>query len=260
MEGIRRTDQTYQHLLVVVEAQTRSLDARSLQDTLRQENQKIVDAIRSSQQQATLEHELADTRCYQRAFGSNSSYASFKERVPLRVPGTCEWVLNHQNFQHWHYQDRSSILWVSANPGYGKSVLSRFLVNEALVQRADNVCYFFFKDDNEPKKTVEQAMCAVLHQLFESQPQLLEHAKQAVERNQEKSLQQGLHRLWEIFLDSARDDTTGSVICVLDALGECEFVGAERLNTMIGPILRGNYDELCEGSLDQDSCHEPALR
>ncbi|KAF6792671.1 ankyrin repeat protein, partial [Colletotrichum sojae] len=93
---------------------------------------------------------------------------------PDRVPGTCEWFEKHNKFKRWQKQD-TGILLLSADPGCGKSVLARYLV-ETVIPRdspASIVCYFFFKDTEE-QKSLNNALCALLHQLFLSNPLLAE--------------------------------------------------------------------------------------
>ncbi|KAF7510433.1 hypothetical protein GJ744_006712 [Endocarpon pusillum] len=103
-------------------------------------------------------------------------YEQYKDVNPGRVLGTCKWVLDHPQFQAWQRTGHNDLLWISADPGCGKSVLSKFLVDHEF-QTADQitVCYFFFKD-NELQDNLAIALRALLHQLFSHQPQLLHHA------------------------------------------------------------------------------------
>jgi len=42
------------------------------------------------------------------------------------------------------------MLWVSADPGCGKSVFAKYLVDSILtITESRIICYFFFKDDFE---------------------------------------------------------------------------------------------------------------
>ncbi|KAK4168218.1 hypothetical protein QBC43DRAFT_359993 [Cladorrhinum sp. PSN259] len=146
------------------------------------------------------------------------SYEWYKNRVTLRVEGTCEWFLRHDNFKQWQAQDSGSgPLLVSADPGCGKSVLARYLIDHVLPP-IGRVCYFFFKDQDQ--NTVRQALCAVLHQLFCYEPRLICHA---ISRYGEdgRALVENTARLWEILENVVQDPLTGSVILVLDALDEC---------------------------------------
>lgn len=58
-------------------------------------------------------------------------YQEHKDRNPDRIPGTCEWFIEHKLFRGW-LETRSEALWVSADPGCGKSVLAKYLVDSVL--------------------------------------------------------------------------------------------------------------------------------
>lgn len=106
--------------------------------------------------------------------GKDTTYEWYKDRVEDRVENTCMWVLNHQHFQKWLKQDSGPLL-VTADPGCGKSVLAKYLIDHGL-SRSATICYFFFKDQDQ--NTVRQALCALLHQLLSQTPSLVEHAMQ----------------------------------------------------------------------------------
>ena len=145
----------------------------------------------------------------------DETYEWYKNRVEDRVEGTCQWFLNHVNFQEWLRQD-SGLLLVSADPGCGKSVLAKFLINCKL-PRSATICYFF-KDQDQ--NTIKQALCALLHQLFSHKPSLIRHAMPEYSKNG-PSLANITTLLWDILEKAGTDVETGPVIFVLDALDEC---------------------------------------
>ncbi|EED23383.1 conserved hypothetical protein [Talaromyces stipitatus ATCC 10500] len=111
-------------------------------------------------------------RCHQ-AF-KTSTYEKFKNINPSRVEGTCEWVLNSPEYLRWWNATSNDLLWISADPGCGKSVLAKSLIDGVFPASDSNISimYFFFKDNDE-QNNLATALCAVLHQLFSLQPQLL---------------------------------------------------------------------------------------
>ena len=148
---------------------------------------------------------------------------SNKNKNPDRVPGTCEWFLQHSKFRKWSDEKASTWLWVTADPGCGKSVLSKFLVNNFQNDRSpkrSSICYYFFKDDSEENRSAVHALCAILHQLFSQNEALLKHAMPDFQRNGQK-LSQLFDTLWKVFMSAITDPDAGSVICILDALDEC---------------------------------------
>jgi ankyrin repeat protein len=150
-----------------------------------------------------------------------STYEQFKNINPDRVEQTCQWALSHPLYQRWRDSATNDLLWISADPGCGKSVLSKSLVDEELRSGADGstVCYFFFKDNDE-QKSIATALCALLHQLFQHQPHLLQHAVPAWNKDGSK-LQQETDELWRILLAATSDEAASNTTCVLDALDEC---------------------------------------
>lgn len=141
-------------------------------------------------------------------------------RNPDRVPGTCEWALTHPQFTEWQQSPHDDLLWISADPGCGKSVLAKTLVKEILPNTDKHkVLYFFFKDD-ESESSLAKALCALLHQLFNHHPILRGHALKSFQTNG-RELQTNVHELWRIFVKATRDSQAGSITCVLDALDEC---------------------------------------
>jgi ankyrin repeat protein len=121
----------------------------------------------------------------------------------------------------WSDSSCNDLLWVSADPGCGKSVLARSIVDDGLEASGSvrTFCYFFFKN-NEEQNHLAVALCSVLHQLFSRRPQLLRYAIPSWEKNGKK-LQQEVDELWRIFTMAALSDTSCKTICIFDALDEC---------------------------------------
>lgn len=128
------------------------------------------------------------------------------------------WFLNHDHFKKWLDQDSGPLL-VTADPGCGKSVLAKYLIDDILPQSASTICYFFFKDQDQ--NTMRQALCALLHQLFSERPPLIKHAMKEY-RNDGKGLINNTRSLWKIFHNAINDlRNSESIVIVLDALDEC---------------------------------------
>lgn len=161
-----------------------------------------------------------------------SSYREDKDRNVPRVPETCMWFLEHETFIRWSQDHSASLLWVSADPGCGKSVLSRALVDEGSLLKpkspSTSVCYFFFKDDDSSRQNGANALCALLHQLFIQKPALLKYATVDFQ-NYGEHLRNMFSTLWDILEKSATDSEAGEIICVLDALDECSKAAREEL-------------------------------
>ncbi|KAH8669332.1 hypothetical protein BGZ61DRAFT_521991 [Ilyonectria robusta] len=146
----------------------------------------------------------------------DATYEWYKDRVEERVEDTCLWFLKHEHFQMWLNRESGPLL-VSADPGCGKSVLAKYLIDHGL-PRSTTICYFFFKDQDQ--NTVRQALCALLHQLFCQKPSLIEHAMTQF-RKDGQGLINSTESLWKVLRNAIKDPKAGPVIMVLDALDEC---------------------------------------
>ncbi|KAL7935487.1 ankyrin repeat-containing domain protein [Trichoderma chlorosporum] len=144
----------------------------------------------------------------------DATYEWYKGRIDERVENTCLWFLEHEHYQKWLKQ-RSGPLLVTADPGCGKSVLAKYLIDHGLPQSA-TICYFFFKDQDQ--NTSRQALCALLHQLFLQKPQLIRHAMPKF-RTEGQKLINSTNSLWEILWGALPE--AGHTIIVFDALDEC---------------------------------------
>ncbi|KXX76648.1 Ankyrin repeat domain-containing protein 50, partial [Madurella mycetomatis] len=161
---------------------------------------------------------------------NKSPYQNRKDRNPDRVPGTCDWFVSHELFRGWQESESSRMLWVSADPGCGKSVLAKYLVDSILpADQSRTGCYFFFKDDFEDQKSVLSALCCILRQLFLQKPILLSDAILHQFDIDGGTLTSSFSELWKILIKAARDESAGEIICLLDALDECEDQGRSQL-------------------------------
>ncbi|KAI9651617.1 MAG: hypothetical protein M1831_000577 [Alyxoria varia] len=94
-------------------------------------------------------------KCHQTFKTSN--YESFKDENPDRVSGTCLWALQHTRYRAWRESQMSDLLWISADPGCGKSVLAKTLFDDAELSLAGGatICRFFFQE-NEDQNNLER--------------------------------------------------------------------------------------------------------
>ena len=175
------------------------------------------------QQDLLQQPRLAEESSHLRKLHSN--YEAGKNVNPERVPGTCHWFLDHVDFLTWRKSQSSRLLWLSADPGCGKSVLAKYLVDRkgevlSVHNTGPTVCYFFFKDGDVERRDGAKAVCALLHQLFLQQPRLYLHAKEDF-RTKSESFLTDLDTTWNIFMKACEDFSEAEIICVLDALDEC---------------------------------------
>lgn len=102
------------------------------------------------------------------------------------------------------------------------------------------VCYFFFKDGQVQRTHGTDALSAVLHQLF-SKTNLIDHAL-SYYKNYGERLRDAFSELWDILLKALRDPQAGEIICVIDALDECEKTARDQLIDKLVSFYSGVED------------------
>ncbi|KAJ5553045.1 hypothetical protein N7494_002423 [Penicillium frequentans] len=164
-----------------------------------------------------------ERKCVQ-VFRQSNPYENQKSRTPKRVSETGKWFLENDKFLDWRKNKGPDLLWMSAKPGSGKSVLAKTLIDEGLVtlshQKLSAVCYFFFKDISPYQRSALSAMSAILHQLFSAFPSLVKYALLPYKLNG-KELLNLFEEMFDILCQAATDPSVGQIVCILDALDEC---------------------------------------
>jgi Cdc6-like AAA superfamily ATPase len=133
---------------------------------------------------------------------SDFHYVAYRRRNPEREPGTCQWITSHPQFQSWINADIYSILWISGDPGCGKSVAASYLVSHLQeIQPSALVAYFFFKDDSDKQSKAISALCSVLHQILLGKEDSIDRAaKKFVDQGNDAESR--FFCLWEILVDA----------------------------------------------------------
>ena len=193
--------------------------------------QGIVEALNTTRKDREADYD--DERRNKLMHSLSTEYEEHKNFNPKRVPGTCEWFLHSNEFLEWRDATDSRILWISAGPGCGKSVLSRCLIDERHVcssARASTICYFFFRDGQAERERGANALKAISHQLLKQHPgsNLITYLLPRFGEHGDK-LGGMFDELWKSMLKILSDPTTGEVVWVLDALDECTDFERTRL-------------------------------
>ncbi|PWY86019.1 hypothetical protein BO70DRAFT_423185 [Aspergillus heteromorphus CBS 117.55] len=94
-----------------------------------------------------------------------------------RLPGTGEWIHSEPGFRAWLEREQP-LLWISGQPGCGKSFLAEYIISELkrrYPQGVDHesqtsIGYFFFKDNSPKTRDVHQALRDVAYQVSLNDP------------------------------------------------------------------------------------------
>lgn len=199
---------------------------------------------------------FADTRLteksYDISFFKTTNYTAFKDVLnPPPKPNTCLWFLENPIFHEWMKSGTGRILWLTADPGCGKSVLSRALIDVTFPMQTDRTTvYFFFKDDGI-QMDICVAMCAMIHQLLCQKPHLFNHATETIVQNG-ATIKDDFDQLWQLFMKLISERDCGPVICLLDGLDECQKTDRGRLTSKLHEFFTVPSAE--------PQCHNEGLR
>ncbi|KAI4263424.1 MAG: hypothetical protein L6R42_001427 [Xanthoria sp. 1 TBL-2021] len=141
----------------------------------------------------------------------------------LWIEGTCEWILRETGMSDWiNTLDGSHLIWFSAAPASGKSVLSAYVIT-ALQQRNLAPQYFFFYFGDQHKRSVANLLRSFACQIAkENRPfrrGLLDLSKQGL-RVDKADASVIWHKVYENLL--FKMEHRQPFFWVIDALDECE--------------------------------------
>jgi hypothetical protein len=124
-----------------------------------------------------------------------------------RIPDTGEWVKHKKEFVSW-INRTVPVLWISGNPGAGKSYIACTIVNylKDSLEKIDplyviSTGFFFFKDDNPKTRSVHQALRDIAFQIGQNNPVYAEYLKYCIDAS-DNSSSLSLSTLWQrLFID-----------------------------------------------------------
>jgi ankyrin repeat protein len=152
-----------------------------------------------------------------------ADYLNHRRNLPVKQEGTCEWVFEHSEYLEWRNL-KESILWITGNPGMGKTVLVSAIIEklEQFSTDCNRVLYFFCDDKHEDKRTFHAILRGFIHQLLQTDTvRMIE--KYVKPRLFEQKVHGSLATLWDIFI-SIIADIDGTTTLIVDALDECEEI------------------------------------
>jgi hypothetical protein len=215
------TSATQQRELERIQAEQLQLIEQHVHQSADLYQQLLEEARKSRETQLTIAEQKAMQKCMTTL--RTTGYEDAKMQIQDRVAGTCDWFLQHPQYKKWVADQPTATMWLTAYPGCGKSVLSKYLVDEFvdIAGEETSVCYFFFKARGQAELATN-ALCALLHQLFQQNKTLLKkHGLEAYAVNG-KNLAAYFNPLWRLLEAASMDEEAGSIIFVLDGLDECE--------------------------------------
>ncbi|KAK0703666.1 hypothetical protein B0T26DRAFT_807175 [Lasiosphaeria miniovina] len=103
----------------------------------------------------------------------NAFHCYFLDRQPTK--GTCGWIAERQEFQGWlANKPGSERLWISGQPGCGKSFLAKHIITELIPSPyQEDVIHCFLSDTLPSRGNIQALLRATLHQALRLEPELV---------------------------------------------------------------------------------------
>ncbi|CAG9981166.1 unnamed protein product [Clonostachys byssicola] len=196
----------------------------SLQEFLseiRQTNSQII-----SEQKTYMQHELTTW-----LLGHTVPNETYHESIEKRLPGTCNWIFDQQEFLDWEKKDISGptrpLLWIYGQAGFGKTVLCAQIVQKLIEQGDRPVAYFFFSSNFDSRDDPYAALRSCVLQLSSNYPVAFEIA---CDKWSEMTDQSMASRLVIVQLLHQILEEIPWCTLVIDGLDECTAVRKEQGN------------------------------
>jgi len=177
----------------------------------------------------------------------------FLSQVLSRSKHACTWILKNRKYIIWYENEKSSLLWITAKAGYGKTTMAAHICQMIFTRQNPKalswedksksvVLYFFFqKSNHEAIKTALAALKSVVLQLVRQVPAALPIL---LRRHDLLSAKGDFEWAWEnissVLGEMVEQASLSSrVYIILDALDECETES----RTLILDWMKGLVEE-----------------
>ncbi|KAM0130858.1 hypothetical protein ACHAO1_007639 [Botrytis cinerea] len=141
------------------------------------------------------------------------------------LEGLYDWILGNPEFQQWHKDQQSRLLWIKGDPGKGKTMLLCGVINELEKSKAKSVLlsHFFCQATDSRINYATAVLRGLIYLLVDQQRSLISHIRTKYDESG-KSLFEDANAwvvLSKIFIDILQDPSLNFVYLIVDALDEC---------------------------------------
>ncbi|CAG9988781.1 unnamed protein product [Clonostachys byssicola] len=179
--------------------------------------QDIRDALRK------IEHDIeGETRRELYAWiGADISSDMYDNLNSIRVPGTCDWILDRNDFRTWLTStENPSVLWINAAAGFGKTVMCARVIEYLSETMNMPVAHFFLSSKYSSRDDPYLAIRAWIIQIMDRDEGAFELARMKQLSLHEKVATRAT--IISIFHEIA--EAASNTIFILDGLDECTWI------------------------------------
>jgi len=135
------------------------------------------------------------------------------------------WILDNSDFQRWRDDKHSRLLWITGDPGKGKTMLLCGIIDELSksISQTALLSYFFCQATDSRINSATAVLRGLLYMLLQQQPTLISHFQKQYDYSGKKLFEDvnAWVALSEIFTNVLQDPILQDTYFVIDALDEC---------------------------------------
>lgn len=149
------------------------------------------------------------------------------------------WLLQNETYLSWIRGD-VPCLWISGDPGKGKTMLSIFLTEELERHTREvgaQLLFLFCSSQDEKRNKATAVLRCLVHQLITKRPDLFHHVSTHFEDENRNDTVSSPETLWIVLKKLLHAPALGRVFCVLDGLDECDDASSRLLATIFGDFF-----------------------
>lgn len=192
-----------------------------LTKTLRQSCEEVLSRLNEARPQAETVRKLSEQL---KLTAPREDRKTLMNTKGDRVLDTCEWLVEHSLYLSW-LKAEPPFLWLSGEPGKGKTMLSIFLserLGTEIRPGRDNthLIYYFCSQQDKKRNSAAAVLRGLLWQLS-VKPAFTDRFIKRLATHDRLLLSEP-DSLWKLFAALMEDFDSGKVYCVLDGLDECD--------------------------------------
>ncbi|KAL9619819.1 MAG: hypothetical protein Q9160_005559 [Pyrenula sp. 1 TL-2023] len=147
------------------------------------------------------------------------------------------WILRNPDYQRWHDDPQSRLLWIKGDPGKGKTMLLCGIINELdrSITKFDLLFCFFCQATDSRINNGTAVLRSLIYLLVDRQPSLVSYIRKKYDLAG-KSLFEDLNAwftLADILTDILQDSNLHHIYLIVDALDECVVDLPKLLNFIV---------------------------
>ncbi|KAL4976928.1 NACHT domain-containing protein [Aspergillus desertorum] len=137
------------------------------------------------------------------------------------------WVLDNAEFRKWHSNPKSQLLWITGDPGKGKTMLVIGIINELLQQvqsqSSQSIAYFLCQATDPRLNNATSTLRSLIYMLIRQQPHLILYLRERYDIDPKLFENGNTFYSLSVILETMLQNSTRAITYLLvDALDECE--------------------------------------